>query len=54
MTWKRTLGLPYYTTSSDIRPTVALVLEAQMKACGIYLLRAHRDARWLFGRSLDT
>jgi ABC-type transport system substrate-binding protein len=43
------LTLKFSTTTAQFRQTWAAVFEAQMKACGIRILRFHVPAAWWFG-----
>ena len=44
------LTLSLSTTNAQFRQTFLTVFEAQMKACGIRLIRIHAPADWVFGR----
>jgi len=45
------LFLQLNTTDSELRQTFLAVFEAQMKACGIHILRNHQPSTWIFGDS---
>lgn len=45
------LVLMLTTTTSSFRVTYLTVFEAQMKACGIHIIRNHQPASWWFGRT---
>ncbi|MFZ5809701.1 MAG: ABC transporter substrate-binding protein [Chloroflexota bacterium] len=45
------LSLKFTTTSAEFRKTWAAVFEAQMKNCGIEILRLHAPGSWWFGSS---
>jgi len=46
---KETLSLKFTTTNAAFRQTWAAVFEAQMKKCGIEILRLHTPSGWFFG-----
>lgn len=43
------LSLKFTTTSAQFRQTWAAVLESQLAACGIQIIRLHAPASWWFG-----
>ncbi len=43
------MGLKFTTTTAAFRQTWAAVFEAQMKACGLRIVRLHAPAAWWFG-----
>ncbi len=43
------LAVSFRTTTAQFRQTWAAVLEAQLRECGIHLVREHLPASWLFG-----
>jgi ABC-type transport system substrate-binding protein len=43
------LSLKFTTTSAAFRQTWAAVLEAQLAACGVQIIRLHAPASWWFG-----
>lgn len=45
----RELALKFTTTTAAFRQTWATVLETQMQACGIRMMRLHVPASWWFG-----
>lgn len=48
------LVLTLRTTTSSFRVTFLTVFEAQMRDCGIRVIREHRDATWFFGTDTLT
>lgn len=48
------LALTLRTTTAGFRQTFLSVFEAQMRECGIRVIREHLDADWFFGSSAPT
>ncbi len=46
---KETLSIKFTTTNAAFRQTWAAVFEAQMKKCGVEILRLHTPSGWFFG-----
>ncbi len=49
-----TLQLTLTTTNSNFRQTTGAVIEAQLAACGIVMIRQHTPAAWFFGDTTGT